>query len=98
MTRTHKKVRYPPSSKENKYTPATAASGLEQAFASATRCPRRIPEDFMDPSPAPLYLQFLNRSEVGWRNAVFCGCLVRRSDPKERRLRKRPSEEHDPER
>jgi hypothetical protein len=50
------------------------------------------------PSPEPLYLQFWNRSEVGWRNAVLCCCLVRRSDPKERRLRKRSSEEHDPER
>ena len=33
MARTHKKVRYSPSSKEAKYTPATAASGVEQAFA-----------------------------------------------------------------
>src|SRR5258708_35139771 len=33
MARTHKKVRYLPSSKEAKYTPATAASGVEQAFA-----------------------------------------------------------------
>src|ERR1700682_6311085 len=32
MARTHKKVRYSPSSKENKHTPATAASGVEQAF------------------------------------------------------------------
>jgi DNA-binding HxlR family transcriptional regulator len=32
MARTHKKVRYSPSSKENKQTPATAASGVEQAF------------------------------------------------------------------
>jgi hypothetical protein len=32
MARTHKKVRYSPSSKETKYTPATAASGVEQAF------------------------------------------------------------------
>src|ERR1044072_6447387 len=31
MARTQKKVRYSPSSKENKYTPATAASGVEQA-------------------------------------------------------------------
>ena len=29
---------------------------------------------------------------------MFCCCLVRRSDPKERRLGKRPSEEHYPER
>src|SRR5436189_135455 len=45
----------------------------------------------------PLCLRFWNRSEVWRRNAVFCCCLVRRSDPKERRLGKRPSEEHDPE-
>ena len=32
MARTHKKVRYSPSSKESKHTPATAASGVEQAF------------------------------------------------------------------
>jgi hypothetical protein len=32
MARTHKKVRYSPSSKENKHTPATAASSVEQAF------------------------------------------------------------------
>ena len=32
MARTHKKVRYSPSSKENKHTPATAATGVEQAF------------------------------------------------------------------
>src|SRR5215218_1612384 len=32
MTRTHKKVRYSPSSKARKYTPATAATGVEQAF------------------------------------------------------------------
>src|SRR4029077_17814958 len=32
MARTHKKVRYPPSGKENKHTPSTAASGVEQAF------------------------------------------------------------------
>src|ERR1044072_202543 len=31
MARTQKKVRYSPASKENKYTPATAASGVEQA-------------------------------------------------------------------
>src|SRR3977135_3906576 len=32
MARTHKKVRYSPSSKEGKHTPITAASGVEQAF------------------------------------------------------------------
>src|ERR1700704_2024394 len=32
MARTHKKVRYSPSSKESKHTPSTAASGVEQAF------------------------------------------------------------------
>jgi len=33
MARTHKKVRYSPSSKENRqHTPATAAIGVEQAF------------------------------------------------------------------
>jgi DNA-binding HxlR family transcriptional regulator len=32
MARTHKKVRYSPSSKESKYTPVTAASGVEQAI------------------------------------------------------------------
>jgi DNA-binding HxlR family transcriptional regulator len=32
MARTHKKVRYSPSRKENKHTPATAATGVEQAF------------------------------------------------------------------
>src|SRR6266436_1905777 len=32
MARTHKKVRYSPSRKEDKHTPATAASGVEQAF------------------------------------------------------------------
>src|SRR6202035_5720535 len=32
MARTYKKVRYSPSSKESKYTPSTAASGVEQAF------------------------------------------------------------------
>jgi DNA-binding HxlR family transcriptional regulator len=33
MARTHKKVRYSPSSKGNKqHTPATAATGVEQAF------------------------------------------------------------------
>src|SRR5947209_20090769 len=32
MARTHKKVRYSPSRKENKHTPATAAGGVEQAF------------------------------------------------------------------
>ena len=32
MTRTHKKVRYSPSSKADGYTPLTAASGVEQAF------------------------------------------------------------------
>src|SRR5215470_17730282 len=32
MARTHKKVRYTPLSKENKHTPSTAASGVEQAF------------------------------------------------------------------
>src|SRR6187431_2464493 len=32
MARTHKKVRYLPSRKENKHTPATAATGVEQAF------------------------------------------------------------------
>src|SRR4030081_644427 len=31
MARTHKKVRYSPSSKERKHTPVTAASGVEQA-------------------------------------------------------------------
>src|SRR4030081_3453846 len=32
MARTHEKVRNSPSRKENKHTPATAASGVEQAF------------------------------------------------------------------
>src|SRR5260370_17194381 len=32
MERTHTKVRYSPSSKETEHTPATAASGVEQAF------------------------------------------------------------------
>src|SRR6266404_3075648 len=32
MARTHQKVRYSPSRKEDKHTPATAASGVEQAF------------------------------------------------------------------
>jgi hypothetical protein len=32
MARTYKKVRYSPSSKENKHTPSTAASSVEQAF------------------------------------------------------------------
>src|SRR6202051_2670340 len=32
MTRTHKKVRYLPKSKGKKYTPVTAASGVEQAL------------------------------------------------------------------
>jgi DNA-binding HxlR family transcriptional regulator len=32
MARTHRKVRYSPSSKESKHTPSTAASGVEQAF------------------------------------------------------------------
>jgi DNA-binding HxlR family transcriptional regulator len=32
MTRTHKKVRYPPKSKANQYTPATAAQDAELAF------------------------------------------------------------------
>src|SRR3954470_6076740 len=32
MARTHKKVRYSPSSKGKSYTPVTAASGVEQAF------------------------------------------------------------------
>jgi DNA-binding HxlR family transcriptional regulator len=32
MARTHKKVRYLPARKENKHTPATAATGVEQAF------------------------------------------------------------------
>src|SRR5260370_35401409 len=32
MARTHRKVRYSPSRKENKHTPASAASGVEQAF------------------------------------------------------------------
>src|SRR5256886_17190673 len=32
MARTHKKVRYSPSSKESKHTPITAASSVEQAF------------------------------------------------------------------
>jgi DNA-binding HxlR family transcriptional regulator len=32
MARTHRKVRHLPSSKESKHTPATAASGVEQAF------------------------------------------------------------------
>src|SRR3954453_5602054 len=32
MARTYKKVRYSPSRKENKHTPATAATGVEQAF------------------------------------------------------------------
>src|SRR5262249_34367096 len=42
--------------------------------------------------------RFSNRSEVRRRNPVSgCG-LVGRSDAKERRLGKRPSEEHDPDR
>src|SRR5258707_4200291 len=32
MARTYQKVRYSPPSKENEHTPATAASGVEQAF------------------------------------------------------------------
>jgi DNA-binding HxlR family transcriptional regulator len=32
MTRTHEKVRYLPESKDGRYTPVTAASGVEQAF------------------------------------------------------------------
>ena len=32
MARTHRKVRYSPSSKGTKHTPATAATGVEQAF------------------------------------------------------------------
>src|ERR1700724_1109801 len=32
MARTHRKVRCSPSSKGGKYTPATAATGVEQAF------------------------------------------------------------------
>jgi DNA-binding HxlR family transcriptional regulator len=32
MARTHKKVRYSPSSKQDGHTPATAAGGVEQAF------------------------------------------------------------------
>jgi DNA-binding HxlR family transcriptional regulator len=32
MTRTHRKVRYPPASKRRPYTPASAASGVEQAL------------------------------------------------------------------
>src|SRR6266850_7073044 len=32
MTRTHEKVGYPPAGKARQYTPATAASGVEQAF------------------------------------------------------------------
>jgi DNA-binding HxlR family transcriptional regulator len=32
MARTHKKVRYSPSGKGGKHTPATAATGVEQAF------------------------------------------------------------------
>src|SRR3954464_303493 len=32
MTRTHGKVRYSPSGKAKKHTPATAATGVEQAF------------------------------------------------------------------
>jgi DNA-binding HxlR family transcriptional regulator len=32
MTRTHEKVRYSPKSKVRPYTPATAASGVEQAL------------------------------------------------------------------
>jgi DNA-binding HxlR family transcriptional regulator len=32
MTRTHKKVRYPPSSKGKDYTPVTAAQDVEQAY------------------------------------------------------------------
>ena len=32
MARTYKKVRYPPKSKGEAYTPVTAASGVEQAF------------------------------------------------------------------
>jgi hypothetical protein len=36
------------------------------------------------------------RSEVGRWNAVFRCCLVGRSDPEQRRLGKRPADEHDP--
>src|ERR1700722_16912783 len=43
-------------------------------------------------------LWFRNWSEVRRWNAVFCCSLIRRSDAKECRLGKRPSEEHDPER
>jgi DNA-binding HxlR family transcriptional regulator len=32
MTRTHKKVRYTPKSKDKKYTPLTAAQDVEKAF------------------------------------------------------------------
>src|SRR5260370_11152960 len=32
MARTHEKVGYSPSSKENKHTPITAARGVDQAF------------------------------------------------------------------
>src|SRR5260221_7190978 len=32
MARTYQKVRYSPPSKESEHTPATAASGVEQAF------------------------------------------------------------------
>ena len=39
-----------------------------------------------------------HRSEVRWRDAVFCSRLVRRGDAKEHRLGKRPSDEHDPDR
>jgi DNA-binding HxlR family transcriptional regulator len=32
MARTHRKVRYSPSGKQSKHTPATAATGVEQAI------------------------------------------------------------------
>ena len=32
MARTHREVRYPPRSKGRRYTPATAATGVEQAL------------------------------------------------------------------
>jgi len=43
-------------------------------------------------------LLFGHRPEVGRRNAVLRRCFVGRSDPQQRRLGKRPAEEHDPHR
>src|SRR5882762_10062379 len=38
MARTYQKVRYSPPSKESEHTPATAASGVEQAFKVLEGC------------------------------------------------------------